>query len=115
MKMGLLPPANAVCEADVFTGVCLSTGGVSVMETPRYGNVRAVRILLECILVLEFSITSHNQTRKHSSRMCSASWHRPYVLQYPLDVSSSGDGGPEVNKFKQVCSDGHQMSLTGES
>ena len=26
-------------------------GGVSVMETPRYGNVRVVRILLECILV----------------------------------------------------------------
>ena len=26
----LLPPANEVCEGYVFTGVCLSTGGVSV-------------------------------------------------------------------------------------
>ena len=25
----LLPPANVVCEGYVFTGVCLSTGGVS--------------------------------------------------------------------------------------
>ena len=25
----LLPPANEVCEGYVFTGVCLSTGGVS--------------------------------------------------------------------------------------
>ena len=39
---------------------------------PPYGNVRAVRILMECILVLEFSVTSHNQTRMHSSRMCTA-------------------------------------------
>ena len=31
-------------------------------------------------LFWNFSITSHNQTRKHSSRMCSASWHPPYVL-----------------------------------
>ena len=69
-----LPPANEVCEGYVFTGVCLSTtvsseggslsGGISVQEgglcpgeglcqgdPPPYGNVRAVRILLECILV----------------------------------------------------------------
>ena len=29
----------------------VSVWGVSVMETPPYGNERAVRILLECILV----------------------------------------------------------------
>ena len=29
----LLPPANVVCEGYVFTGVCLSTGG---METPSW-------------------------------------------------------------------------------
>ena len=29
-----LPPANEVCEGYVFTGVCLSTGGVSLTETP---------------------------------------------------------------------------------
>ena len=29
--MGLLPPANEVCEGYVFIGVCLSTEGVSVV------------------------------------------------------------------------------------
>ena len=28
----LLPPANEVCEGYVFTGVCLSTGGISVQR-----------------------------------------------------------------------------------
>ena len=72
-KPVFLPPANEVCEGYVFTGVCLSTGGSrslsrgvsipggeslsrgvwggSVRKTPLYGNERAVRILLECILV----------------------------------------------------------------
>ena len=34
-------------------GGSLSSGGLSVGETPSYGYVRAVRILLECIPVLE--------------------------------------------------------------
>ena len=35
----------------------------------------------------------------------------PYVFQWPpLDVSG---GGPQVNKFEQVSSDDHQMSLAG--
>ena len=73
-----LPPANEVCEGYVFTGVCLSTGrgrgcmhpgGLHLEGGPgasasRVGlgrpphrilwdrvNKRAVRILLECILV----------------------------------------------------------------
>ena len=64
-----LTPANEVCEGYVFTGVCLSTGGgLCQRDTPPgqkppmerdpldrdpllYGNVRAVCILLECILV----------------------------------------------------------------
>ena len=75
-----LPPANEVCDGYVFTDVCLSTGrslsGGSLSgglclgglcpgreslsgrppwtETPPYGNKRAVRILLECILVLKW-------------------------------------------------------------
>ena len=33
----------------------------------------------------------------------------------PLDVSSGGVGiGPQVNKFEQVSSDDHQMSLARE-
>ena len=35
-----------ICKGYVFTGVCLSTGG------DPYGKERAVRILLECILVV---------------------------------------------------------------
>ena len=38
----------------------------------------------------------------------------PTVCTSPLDVSTSGEGGPEVNKFEQVSSDGHhQISLAG--
>ena len=33
------------------------------------------------------------------------------VLQSPPDVSTTGEGGPEVNKFEQVSRDVHQMSL----
>ena len=58
MKTKLLPPANVVCEGYVFTGVCLSTGGACVAAPPPPGhyeirsvNARAVRILLECILI----------------------------------------------------------------
>ena len=64
-----LPPANEVCEDYVFTGVCLSTEGVSPGgrgvsvqgglcpgRPPLYCKERAVRILLECILVI-YSVT----------------------------------------------------------
>ena len=57
---------ESFCESYVFTGVCLSSGGSvqgglpdrhtpgqrSPWTEPPYGNVRVVRILLECILVL---------------------------------------------------------------
>ena len=71
-----LPPANEVCEGNVFTGVCLSTGslglcpagslsgegvsvqwlglcpgGVPVQEDAPKVKSWPVRILLECILV----------------------------------------------------------------
>ena len=45
----LLPPANVVCESYVFTGVCLSTGGISQQGdpweggTPRHGDPPAGR------------------------------------------------------------------------
>ena len=51
------PHVNKVCEGCVFTGVCLSTdrlrslSGGSVRETPLYGYMRVVRILLKYILV----------------------------------------------------------------
>ena len=40
----------------VSVGGGVSVQGVSVKETPPYGNERAVRILLECILVLRLLI-----------------------------------------------------------
>ena len=48
-------------QGKVFTPVCdsvhggvLCPGGVSARETPPYGDVRVVRIPLECIIVLKF-------------------------------------------------------------
>ena len=39
---------------------------------------------------------------------------QPYVLRWPLVVSTSGvGGGPQVNKFEKVSSNGHQISLGG--
>ena len=64
-----LPPTNEVYEGYVFTGVCQQGGlcpgggslsrGVSVRETPPYGYLRAVRILLECILVLHQPVDTY--------------------------------------------------------
>ena len=68
----LLPPANVVCEGYVLTSVCLSTGGGVSRPTPggvgipacteasnpppcsRRLLMRAIRILLECILVFYY-------------------------------------------------------------
>ena len=40
---------------------------------------------------------------------------QPYVFRWPsLDVSTMGwKVGPQVNKFEQVTSDDHQMSVAG--
>ena len=43
--------------------------------------------------------------------MRTARLRRPYVFQYPLDVST--DREPEMNKFEQVSSLHQQMSLAG--
>ena len=57
--MRFVTAPNEVCEGNVFTGVCLSTGGggVSVRET-HHGKEWAVHILLECILVLNVMCVS---------------------------------------------------------
>ena len=42
---------------------------------------------------------------------------QPYMFRWPLlDVSTGGSAevGPQVNKFEQVSSDDHQMSVAGE-
>ena len=54
---------------------------------------------------------SHLQQESIPARMRTAHLRRPYVFQYPLDVSI--DWGPEVNKFQQVSSLHQQMSLAG--
>ena len=37
--------------------------------------------------------------------------HTQNVLLWPTDVSTRKGGFPHVNKFEQVSSDGHQISL----
>ena len=86
-----------VCEGYVFTRVCLSTGREDLGRYPprqvhplgRYtpwcmlgdtGNKRAVRILLECILViciLQFRIQQHHKL------------HRTYL--FPLFMANKGE------------------------
>ena len=46
-------PGRVSVRGGLCPGGSLSSGGLSVGETPSYGYVRAVRILLECIPVLE--------------------------------------------------------------
>ena len=78
---GLLPPANEACEGYVFTPVCHSVhgggGGVCIQEGGwaylplrilwDTANERAVRILVECILVLDdsaFTLSRHTSNGK---------------------------------------------------
>ena len=92
-----LPPANEVCEGYVFTGVCLSTGVGSVGETlPLDSNVRAVRILLECILVLRpishqlyFTASSSNNFIFTASSSSTILW--PISVQHPYFMVSSSN------------------------
>ena len=71
----------SVHGGSLFGGLCLrriSVQGVSVRENPPYGNERAVRILLECILVEVYyqnrvicvliSVTSHFSKKKIPDR-----------------------------------------------
>ena len=56
-----------------------------------------------------------SKTRRHSSRMSTARLPTVHTLvatrcQYQWE----GRGGPQVNKFEQVSSDGNQMSLVGD-
>ena len=37
--------------------------------------------------------------------------HQLYILHHSMSVLM--EGGPQVNKFEEVSSDGHQMSLAG--
>ena len=58
-----------------------------------------------------------SQTRKHSSRMRTArleTVHAPILLATTrcLFMGEVGEG-PQMNKFEQVSSDHHQLSLTG--
>ena len=56
-----------------------------------------------------------NQKRESIPVGCLPPVCKPYVLQWPApDVTSQGvRGGPQVNKFEQVSSTCHQMSLLG--
>ena len=74
----------------------------------------AVKFLVHVSIGIKISVdVFHTLTRKHSSRMHSA--RLPTVgasvairCQYQWTR-----GGPQANKFEQVSSDDHQMSLAG--
>ena len=51
------------------------------------------------------------QTRKHSSRMCTGRFSTTRTLTTRYQYWWGG--GPQINKFEQVSSDYHQMSLAG--
>ena len=51
--------------------------------------------------------------RKHSSRMRTARYHT--IRASPPDANTGMGQGPQVNKFEQVSSLGHQMSLSRDS
>ena len=52
----LCPGRGVSAQGGLCSGGGLCPGGVSVRETPKYGNERAVRILLECILVVYYLV-----------------------------------------------------------
>ena len=58
--------------------------------------------------ILEFRLQKY--TRKHSSRMRTASLI-PYVLPVSVVTTRCQGLGPQMNKFQQVSSDHHQISL----
>ena len=89
----LLPPANKICEGYVFTPVCqsfCSQGGTWAGTPPPEqcmlgdtGNKRAVRILLECILVLAIFFPKMHEFEKKNwterGRIPSAPFDMPMV------------------------------------
>ena len=98
-SQSFLPSANEVCEGYVFTGVCLSVHEGSPWQRPPVhrppvdrdppgqrlpldrdnGNERAVRILLECILVFYF----HTISRKNwPNWKVWGLWHRGSIIAW---------------------------------
>ena len=63
----------------LFGGWSLSRG-VSVRETPQYSYVRAVRILLECILVIVFLLSSDQWAKNGSVTHFACYLHRQHSM-----------------------------------
>ena len=53
------------------------------------------------------------ETMQHSSRICTN--RLPTVCISVAAISTPGDGGvrPQENKFEQICSEDHQVSVAG--
>ena len=60
-------------------------------------------------IVLNVQSVNKTLTRKHSVRL-----HQKKNASIATRYQQWWEGGPEVNKFEQVSSDGHQMSLAGD-
>ena len=64
---------------------------------------------MECVSQLEIKVQQDSIPVGCIPPTC-----KPYLLQFqlpPPDVAPRGGGGPQMNKFEQVSSDHHQMSL----
>ena len=106
LKFLFLPPANEVCEGYVFTGVCLSTGGVCSIAAGKHiplgrypparhppGSAcwdtvkkRAVSIPLECILVFVYILTCPRTVRKQLQRAIKQKLSAPDLLHRTLQL-----------------------------
>ena len=79
--MILLPPANEVCEGNVFTGVCLSTGGVlvSVQEDLCSGGLCPERVSIQGVV----------SVRETSSCTVKSGWYASYWHAFLLESKYS--------------------------
>ena len=79
-KKNCYRPQTKLGQGNMFTGVCLSTGGclvqggVETQPPPRRLLLRAVYILLECILVIEEMATENMVAFSHSENLLLKRW-----------------------------------------
>ena len=60
------------------------------------------------------NINNSNNTRIHSSRIRTVRSPTVHALVAIYEMSTPGEGGPQVNKFEHVSGLGHQMPVPGE-
>ena len=92
------PNSHVSCIVTFFYRLLPSGRGVSIRETP-HGNVRAVRILLKCILVLNFFFFSKSdKMEKHKPR---ESWQEPVAKSEEAEENKNEDDTVTWDEFIQ--------------